>query len=108
MNRETIKAIVDSKPEEADISEWIALKLQELKNVCDEVVAARWAEMDALATYEKFRESCRERIAKVQSACPHYTFTFYSDPAGGSDSSLICDVCSKDVSHARRRPSKHT
>lgn len=35
-------------------------------------------------------------IAAVQAKCKHWEKTYMSDPSGGRDSSVVCDICGKD------------
>lgn len=47
--------------------------------------------------YQANRDKMREAIKDIQSLCKHQVQDYQGDPAGGSDSCHICQICGKEL-----------
>jgi hypothetical protein len=103
VNRQIVKAIVNSCPVGTDISDWIVQQLYQVDKTTVELHNIKCAESEARRVYELALQGLQARRAAAQQLCPHYTATYQADPAGGTDSSHTCDVCGKELDHADRR-----
>ena len=47
--------------------------------------------------YRKANDSLKARLKAFQSQCKHASTYYQGDPAGGSDSCHICNLCNKAI-----------
>ena|SRR6185312_11077936 len=94
MKAEALKWIIDGYEGPAEkLSELLSRELARIDDIRAQLRAQaacldRWK-----VQYENHVSEVNKQIEIIQSECPHWSSTHYSDPSGGSDSHTTCDIC---------------
>ena len=76
---------------------WIADELARVDRIEREIGEWRQKAHDLKVEYLRQLEAVEVCLKATRDGCPHYLTTYYSDPAGGSDSWTECDTCGASV-----------
>lgn len=93
-----LTAIMNRRPHDAGSDlEWLADELRNIDVIQERVRRCRVKESQEVERHQKVVDGIKSEIREIQSECHHYSTTFYPDPAGGSDSEVICNICNKEL-----------
>lgn len=99
MNDAIVKAVVHSayKGEISDRPEIIATRLNEVRRIEESIADLKGQLQDELDRHESEVERIDGRIRAIRKTCGHECKTYHGDPAGGSDSCHICEICGAEL-----------
>jgi hypothetical protein len=101
MDASIIKKIIDAIPPGTSLESWIGRELLfiEVTKKAFATYGRQSAELRMKHDQEmrQLETTWQNEIAHMQSMCPHYDIVHFSDPAGGSDSSTVCNTCGKEL-----------
>ena len=95
MSKDAIKKIVKDRPCAELLPDWLhecLFRVEQIQQQRNNVLVQISKEDDK---YLKALQDLRCTMQAVQSNCPHWDQTYHGDPAGGSDSHTICNICGK-------------
>lgn len=98
MQAEVLKRIIDKfliDHEPSALSEYIVSILTEEKELLRAVQRLRQLQSEEDSRRQEYNKQASEEWQKIQERCPHWEFTYHSDPAGGNDSFHECNICKK-------------
>jgi hypothetical protein len=96
ISKKLLESIIDKMPpEETDLAEYLYKTLGKLREIRNWLAEIRQKRTELEEDLLRNRKLLEENAGRIMAMCPHYTTTFYGDPAGGSDSHTNCDWCGK-------------
>lgn len=92
MKKQTIERLIRAYQGD-DLAGYLAAELERERQLRSELDRLKIAEHDLWQQHNKARLELNAECVTLQKSCPHHETTYYPDPAGGSDSDTICDLC---------------
>ena len=98
MKPETINQIVNAAVAEGvDPGQMVADYVRQEQDVKCKLQLRRNDKNNLMSEYKRKVGEINVEIVYIQGNCPHIEKTYYGDPSGNNDSSMICDWCGKDL-----------
>lgn len=93
--KELIAAAIQKAPQTEPIPQWLAKELARLQALRETLREKRRDRQMACERHKAEMAELEAAERAIQSQCPHYETTYHADPAGGSDSHTVCNLCGK-------------
>ncbi len=100
MNSEAIRKMIDSKPPDVDLADWMASEGARMESV-RQGVSRLTARISALEEKHRSEMAAVRRevdgaVSELQGLCRHHEVAHHGDPSGGTDSFSVCETCRKE------------